>query len=260
MKYAVISDIHGNLEALNAVLDRAYVEKVDKYICVGDIVGYNANPVECLTTVQLLDLAAIVRGNHDEFVGSDESLEGFNPTAEKSLMWTREQLTSVQRDWLKCLSLKVVNYKDNITVVHATLDSPATWGYVCDLYHAKDNFSYQMTQLCFCGHSHVPILFRKGHSIGRCSASMTEVPEWGNISEHETEFTVKLDFGCKYLVNVGSIGQPRNGDPRASFVIYDSNKRFIKRICVEYDISTAQKKIRKAGLPEKLASRLEFRM
>ena len=256
MKVAVISDIHGNLEALNAVIARANIESVDKYICVGDIVGYNANPAECLKIVQSLDLLAIVRGNHDEYVGTNDSLDGFNPSAEKALIWTRQQLTAIQRDWLRQLKLKEVKFKDNITVVHATLDSPAEWGYILDLYHAKDNFSYQMTQLCFCGHSHVPILFRKGISKDNNSCGVAEVSAWTKISKNESEITVSIDFGCKYLVNVGSIGQPRNGDSRASFVIYDSSKRTIKRICVEYDIATAQGKILKAGLPEKLASRL----
>ena len=258
MKFAIISDIHGNLEALKAVLERAEYEGATKFVCAGDIVGYNANPAECLEIVRNLDIVAIVRGNHDEYVGNDYDLEGFNPGAKHAVMWTRGQLSSEQREWLRKPKLKEIVSKANITVVHATLDSPSSWGYIQDIYHARDNFSYQMTQYCFCGHSHVPVLFRKGISMETKSVGVTELTEWNELSKYEDEITVDADFGCKYLVNIGSIGQPRNGDNRASFVIYDSDKRSIKRICIDYDIETVQEKVRKAGLPEKLALRLEI--
>ena len=258
MKYAIISDIHGNLEALNAVLSKTKSEGIDKYICVGDIVGYNANPVECLKIIQSLDLVAIVRGNHDEYVGSDNELIGFNPSAKAAVMWTKQQLTDSQRKWLAQLKLKWVSHKENITIVHATLDSPGAWGYIFDVHHAKDNFSYQMTQFCFCGHSHVPVLFKKVASVGNTADVVSEISGWERFPDNETEMTVPVEFGYKYLVNIGSVGQPRNGDPRASFVIYDSYKKILRRICVKYDIAAVQEKIRMAHLPENLASRLEF--
>jgi predicted phosphodiesterase len=257
MKYAVISDIHGNLEALNAVIVRAEAENIDKYICAGDIVGYNANPVECLELVRSLDLLAVVRGNNDEYAGSDMTLEGVNEAAEKSILWTRQQLAGSDREWLLQLDLKEVKNEENITVVHGTLDSPGSWGYIYDEYHAEDNFSYQTTQVCFCGHSHIPVLFRKGFSFESNTMNVVEVSSWKKCPVNETEITISVDFGCKYLANIGSVGQPRNGDPRASFVIYDSDKRELKRICVDYDIAATQNKIREAGLPEILALRLE---
>lgn len=256
MKFGIISDIHGNLEALTAVLARTEQEGVQKYICVGDIVGYNANPRECLELVRSLNLVAMVRGNHDEYVGSDKELLGFNPYAKHAVMWSKKQLNDEQREWLATQKLKKVLLKDKITVVHATLDSPAMWGYIFDVHHAKDNFSYQMTQLCFCGHSHVPVMFRRGISIVNSKGNVEDVSEWASIKESEIIIPIKKD--CKYLVNVGSIGQPRNSDPRASFVIFDSDKKILKRIAVEYDITTAQNKILRAGLPENLAKRLEY--
>lgn len=254
MKFAIISDIHGNLEALNAVLAKAEQEGVQKYICAGDVVGYNANPHECLEQIRSLNLVAMVRGNHDEYVGSDTELVGFNPYAKRAVMWAKKQLNDEEREWLAAQKLKKVLLKDKITIVHATLDSPSMWGYIFDVHHAKDNFSYQMTQLCFCGHSHVPIMFRKGISIVNSKGNVEEVKPWADISQSEITIPIKTD--CKYLVNIGSVGQPRNSDPRASFVIYDSDKKQLTRCAVEYDIATAQGKVLRAGLPDNLAKRL----
>ena len=259
MKYAIISDIHGNLEAFEAVLKKCKEVGVDKYICVGDIVGYNANPRECLEIVQNLDLVAIVRGNHDEYVANkDEELVGFNPHAKAAVMWTKSQLSDAQRLWLGELPLKKILSPSKITVVHATLDSPEAWGYVFDVHHATDNFSYQFTQLCFCGHSHVPIAFSKRAVAFGSSRAIEEILSWkSDRSDPTREIVFEVQPGWKYLVNIGSIGQPRNGDPRASFAVYDLDARLMYRYCLEYDIATTQKKIRAAGLPDRLAVRLE---
>ena len=259
MKYAIISDIHANLEAFTTVLDRCKAEGVDKYICAGDIVGYNANPRECLELVQQLDLVGVVRGNHDEYVANnEEELVGFNPHAKTAVVWTKQQLTEQQREWLGKLPLKNIIRQTNITVVHATLDSPESWGYVFDIHQATDNFSYQFTQLCFCGHSHVPIAFSKrAVTLGQTGKAIEEVDSWKtNPSNPSAEIVISLQPGWKYLINIGSVGQPRNGDPRASFAIYDSEKKTVRRYCLEYNIAAAQEKIRAAGLPERLAIRL----
>ena len=258
MKYAIISDIHSNLEALNAVLEKAYSEGVDKFICGGDIVGYNANPIECLEIIQSLDLAAVVKGNHDDYAATEEELTGFNPIAKSAILWTRQQLCVSHKNWLNNLDMTYIDNDQHFTVVHATLDSPASWGYIIDEYQAKDSFAYQTTQFCFCGHSHLPVLFKTEFSVGFSSKDVEEIPGWSMFLPPETEMTVSSDFGSKFLVNIGSVGQPRNGDPRASFVIYDVEKRNIKRLCVEYDIPATQYKVRKAGLPERIAERLQY--
>ena len=253
MKYAVISDIHGNLEALEAVLAKTKSENVDDYICVGDIVGYNANPIECIEIMQSLNPVVIVRGNHDEYAGNNSDLSLFNKCAREAIEWTRCQLTEAQRKWLKQLKLREVKHDEDITVVHATLDSPESWGYIYDIYHAIDSFSYQTTQVCFYGHSHVPVLYKKDSSLG----DVIDVFDWAGNLENKTEVIIPVETNYKYLVNVGSVGQPRNGDNRASFVIYDSSKKILKRICVEYDIAAVQRKNRSAGLPEILSLRLD---
>ncbi|MCH2175751.1 MAG: metallophosphatase family protein [Lentisphaeria bacterium] len=238
MKYGVIGDIHGNLEALTTVLEECEKLGVEKYLCIGDIVGYNANPSECLEIVRNLPLAGVVMGNHDEQAAEDTDLIGFNPQAAHAIQWTRKQLSDEQREYLRNLKLSVQIGK--ITIVHATLDSPRRWGYVFDKHSAGASFSYQFSQVCFCGHSHVPLAFEKfGKVIG------------GKYEE------IRVQPGHKYLVNVGSVGQPRDGDWRAAFVIYDTDENLVKLYRLPYDIKTTQQKIRDAGLPERLAVRLE---
>jgi predicted phosphodiesterase len=256
MKYVIMGDIHSNLEALKAVLAYCKTQKLDNYICIGDIVGYNANPVECLDLIQNLNLHMAVRGNHDEYAGLDSELAGFNPFAKTAILWTRERLNLRQKRWLVQKKLKEIDPKNSITVVHATLDSPASWGYIFDNYHAIDNFSYQYTKLCFCGHSHVPVFFKKCSNI-KSDKLVVSLPEWEKMNGKEVqEIVVDLDNDSKYLVNVGSVGQPRNGDPRASFVVFDAYRKTVKRVSLQYDVKKAQEKIINAGLPTVLAERL----
>lgn len=264
MKYAIISDIHANLEALSAVLDKCKKEGVEKYICLGDIVGYNANPRECLELVRSIDVVGSVKGNHDEYVSSsDEEMLGFNQHAKQAVLWTKSQLNQEERDWLSKLPMKQTVRGTNITIVHATLDSPASWGYIFDVHHAMDNFSYQFTPLCFCGHSHVPIAFCKKSFTGSSSLLVEEVQDWkaerteANAGKADPDPVINIQKGWKYLINIGSVGQPRNKDPRASFAIYDTEANTVTRVRLTYDVITAQNKIRAAGLPERLATRLE---
>lgn len=240
MKYAILGDIHANLEALTTVLEVCNDLGVDKYICIGDIVGYNANPGECLEIIRGLPLEVVTKGNHDEQASSESELVGFNPQAAMAIEWTREQLDDEQKVWLASLPYKqTVGTK--VTVVHATLDMPHMWGYIFDKFSAEVSLGYQFTQLCFFGHTHVPLAFEKhGDVIG------------GRYEE------ISCQPLHKYLVNVGSVGQPRDGDPRSAFVEYDPQERRIALHRVEYDIETAQRKILQAGLPERLAQRLAF--
>ena len=179
MKYAVLSDIHANLEALETVLQKCAELEITEFISLGDIVGYNANPKECLDRVRSLNMIASVKGNHDEYVSNnDEVMEGFNPHARASVLWTKTQLSPEDRAWLAALPMRQTVRGTNITVVHATLDSPDTWGYIFDVHHAADNFAYQFTQLCFCGHSHTPLVFCKKPVSLHSEKPIEEIPEW----------------------------------------------------------------------------------
>lgn len=240
MKYAILGDIHANLEALTAVLEKCREIEVERYICIGDIVGYNANPRECLELVRDLEPEVVVQGNHDEQSGSDTRLYGFNPQAAMAIEWTRQQLTSEQRLWLAGLPLqRTIGSK--MTLVHATLDMPERWGYVFDTLTAAASLHYQFTQVGFFGHTHVPLLFDK----------------FGDVTGGRYD-EVRLRPGHKYLVNVCSVGQPRDGDCRAGFVTYSTDDMQVTLHRVDYDVSLCQAKILRAGLPERLAHRLSL--
>ncbi len=266
-RYAILSDIHSNLEALSAVLAACRELDVDKYLCLGDIVGYGAQPSECLELTRSLGLLAMVKGNHDEYASrNDDELAGFNPHAREAIVWTRNRLGEDEQAWLRAAPMRATVPGTGITLVHATLDSPDSWGYVFDVHHAIDNFSYQFTQLSFCGHSHVPVAFAKKPIATMTDKTVDVFPEWSpSYTAREVEsgcfqeaemFSVEIKPGYKYLFNIGSIGQPRNRDPRASFAVYDDALRTVSRYCVPYDIAAVQRKILAAGLPERLANRL----
>ena len=262
MKYAIFSDIHGNLEALEVVLQLCREEGVEQYICLGDVVGYNANPKECLDIVRALPNLTIVKGNHDEYASNgDNEMEGFNPHAKAAVLWTRAQLTDDDLRWLSELPMRLTIKGANMTIVHATLDGPDAWGYIFDVHNAADNFSYQFTQLCFCGHSHVPVAFSK-RPIAMGARPIEEIPLWASDSDGSDVKTadmiqIPVEQSVKYLINVGSVGQPRNRDSRASFCIYDNEQKLLTRYRLPYDIAATQRKIREAHLPERLAARLE---
>lgn len=238
MKYAIFGDIHANLEALQAVLDHAAQMGCTDYVCVGDIVGYAANPRECLQKVREMG-CPVVKGNHDEEAVLDTSLEGLNPLARQAMEWTRAQLTEDDRTFLK--GLKLVRQVRDFTIVHATLDTPGSWTYVTNKFDAMASFSYQFTQLCFYGHTHTPRIYVKGDTVEPVEA-----------------MSVKLEMGRKYFINTGSAGQPRDGDWRASYATYDAGTQEVEIHRIEYDIQRAQDKIIAAGLPEMLAHRLSL--
>jgi len=265
MKYAILSDIHSNSDALGVVLEKCREVKVEKYICLGDIVGYNAEPALCLKMTRDINWAAMVRGNHDDYtISGNTEMSGFNENAKLAIRWTREQLDASERSWLATPYLERLPLCLS-TVVHATLDTPENWGYITDIYHATANFSYQLSPLCFCGHSHVPVAFVKKPLAAGGLRSVDAIDAWQHNSSNpaaDTDFsiadelTVEYLTGHKYLFNIGSIGQPRNGDPRASFAVLDTEKHLVTRYRLPYDIASAQNKILDAGLPERLALRL----
>jgi len=237
MKFAIIADIHGNLEALEAVLEDARKQGVTHYACLGDVVGYGANPKECLDIVRGMGMPC-VKGNHDEYSASlNQHLEGFNPYAAQAVQWTREHLTEDDRKWLR--ELKYIRLVTSFSIVHATLDAPDRWGYVFDKLAAAASFPYQNTNVCFFGHTHVPVAFVRD-----------SVVRGGSYSKF------RIEHGRKYFINVGSVGQSRDGVAKATYATYDLNEGIIELRRVDYDIPAAQGKIIAAGLPKRLADRL----
>ena len=266
-KYAVLSDIHSNADAFDAVLKKCSLAGVDHYLFLGDLVGYNADPARCIAMARELNFLAAVRGNHDDFAIREDNVSGgFNANAAIAIQWTKQMIEAEDVEFLDAMPYKQRVPGIQVTLVHATLDSPETWGYVFDAHHAVGNFSYQFTQLCFCGHSHVPVAFDKmpfavgGRLVEKIEAweQNPDDPAADEDFSVADDLVVPLQKGHKYLFNIGSIGQPRNGDNRASFAIYDSDKETVTRCRVPYDIQAAQEKVRAAGLPERLAVRLEL--
>lgn len=242
-RFAILADIHSNLEALEAVINDAREQSVTDFYCLGDVVGYNANPQECIDLIRNLG-ATTVCGNHDFYCSHEKSLEDFQPHAAAVIDWTRRQLNADSEKWLEELPFSKTFFPYGFSMVHSTLDMPEMWGYVFDTFDAEAHFTYQQTAICFHGHTHVPMVFeRHGSDVSRFPA-----PESGA--------RVSLSYGRKYFINVGSVGQPRDEIPLSSYLIFEPRSRIIEFRRVPYDVQTAQDKIRKAGLPERLAERL----
>jgi predicted phosphodiesterase len=227
MKYAVLGDIHANLEALEAVLQDAQSRACNRFACVGDLVGYNANPRECLAIVRDLNMVC-VRGNHDEYAAGDLTLERWNLRAASAIAWTRTRLSDDDCAWLR--NLRYVRIHAGFTVVHATLDSPEDWGYVLDHLTASSSFRYQVTPVCFYGHTHLPVVFRRDEPPGK-------------------NFTrLELQAGRQYLINVGSVGEPRDGLAMASYVTYEPDEGVVELHRVPYDQERTDAKLTAHGL------------
>jgi diadenosine tetraphosphatase ApaH/serine/threonine PP2A family protein phosphatase len=178
-----------------------------------------------------------VKGNHDEYCSGEGDLDGFNPHAKEAINWTRHRLTEADRQWLR--ELKYIRLVASFSIVHATLDGPQRWGYVFDKLAAAASFTYQNTGVCFFGHTHVPVAFIRDSVI-----------RGGTYSKF------KIEPGRKYFVNVGSVGQSRDGVAKATYATYDLDESLIELRRLDYDIASTQAKIRAAGLPERLAERL----
>lgn len=237
MRFAIFGDIHANLHALQSVMADSKEQNCTHYVCMGDVVGYNAFPQECLDLVRGLE-CPVVKGNHDEQASMFGFQEGFNALAEEAMNWTRTQLSEEDKEWLRTLRLQ--RQVRDFTIVHATLDTPHKWGYVFNQLDAAASFSYQHTSLCFIGHTHSPKAYLRD----------------GSVRTLPLDETLQLQPGKKYLVNVGSVGQPRDGDWRSAYCVYDTTKNEITLRRIPYDLPAAQKAILDAGLPTKLAERL----
>jgi predicted phosphodiesterase len=233
MRIAVLSDIHGNLEALNSAVD--YIEKneIDEICCLGDIVGYGPNPNECVEIISE-KCTTVVIGNHDHAVIGLTSTEYFNDFAKLSTYWTSNILTEENKEFLS--SLEFTSRKDDILFVHSTPSDPPMWHYILSEIDARHELGHFEEKICFIGHSHFPIIF---HTNGFSRKSK-----------------LKLEEAQRYIVNVGSIGQPRDGNPKTCFCVYDDNKQEIEYIRLNYDIELTRDKIVRAGLPVFLADRL----
>lgn len=237
MRFAIFSDIHSNLEALEAVMLDAEQQKCTDFVCLGDVVGYNANPHECVARIRELG-CPVVKGNHDEQASLSKSSREFNELAEQAINWTRGHLDDADKQWLR--DLRYQRQVRDFTIVHATLDAPGHWGYVFNIMDATASFPYQHTAVCFFGHTHVPMAF---------------IREENRVRRERIE-QLQIDMTKKYFINPGGVGQPRDRDWRAAYCIYHIEKNVVEQRRVEYDLATAQQKIIKAGLPPLLAERL----
>ncbi len=237
MRVAVLSDVHANREALEAVLADC-AGRADLLVCLGDVVGYGADPEACVDLIAER-CHAVVAGNHEWAVTGRLDLGWFNPYARAALEWTAARLPDTARAWLAALPL--VREVDDAVLVHASPRAPEEWDYLMSDEDGYAALGAYATRLCFVGHSHVPVLWSAG-SWGR-----RWVPRFDEVT---------LQPGCRYLVNVGSVGQPRDRDPRAAYALWDTEQRRVTMRRVPYDVAAAQRKIRAAGLPAMLADRL----
>ena len=242
MLLALLADIHANRQAFTACLDFARAHGAERFICLGDYVGYGADPEWTVETVMKLvgDGAPAVRGNHDSAVGTPS--EGMNAEAQAAIEWTRGRLSAPQRRFLAELPLTL--QEEDRLYVHSEASSPATWRYVLSTADAGRSLLATTAHVTFCGHIHRPALY----SISVTGKMTSFVPTSG--------VTVQLLQGRRWLTVLGSVGQPRDSDPAASFAMFDTNSREITYCRVPYDVDAAAKRIRENGLPLWLADRL----
>lgn len=238
MRYAIISDIHGNLEALERVLADIDERDVDEILCLGDVIGYGPNPNECVDLVRA-QAESTLAGNHDYAPLGKLDISYFNPWARRAIEWTADELTQESIDFL--LSLPLKENRDGFTIVHATPRHPEEWNYIITVGDAKENFPEFQGQVCFVGHSHVPLIIGMDDR-SRCAT--------------ESSNPLKLAQEKRYIINVGSVGQPRDFDPRAAYGVFDTEEMAYELVRLEYDIPKTQKKMRDAGLPEFLIERI----
>jgi predicted phosphodiesterase len=242
MKYLLLSDIHSNLEALSAVLAQVKRKKFDRVLVLGDLVGYGANPNQIIDIIKRFRQSVVIRGNHDKVASGIESGDNFNRAAMQSALWTRKKLTPDNRSYLTRLPQGPLMVDGEVMVSHGTpIDEDA---YIFSDYDAYEVFQVMDFKLCFFGHTHLPVIYAVSNQ-----RLYTFRPTGDRVK-------VELVGGFKYLINPGSVGQPRDKNPQASYAIYDSEKRTVTFKRVEYSITKAQGKILRAGLPQSLANRL----
>ena len=237
MRVAILSDIHSNADALKAVIEHAKLQVIDAWWCLGDVVGYGAEPDLVVDQVRGLD-GAVVAGNHDWAACGLVSTRHFNRHAAFAADWTARNTRPENLEWLK--SLPLVERRENTMLVHATPSAPEEWNYCMMIEDAVLEMDAFEEPVCMIGHSHYPGVFEKEDEDIR----YTRAPQ------------LRLRSGRRYLVNVGSVGQPRDGDPRAAYALFDTASGLLEHVRVTYDVEAAQRKILDAGLPPFLAHRL----
>jgi len=237
LRYAIFSDVHANLEAFEAVLKDARRERADRFISLGDIVGYGPNPNECIKLTHKFACLSLA-GNHDWIVLNLREIACLNPYAQQALLWSKENLTPARLDYLQ--SLPLFAQIDNLYLVHASPEQPVNWDYIRSLEDAKLNFKCFKGQICLVGHSHLPKI----------------VVEDGTTYWIHSSSEIAIEEGKRYIINVGSVGQPRDGNVKACYALYNTVTNCFQLRRVSYDLVTTQEKMLLAGLPYCLAARL----
>jgi predicted phosphodiesterase len=240
MRYGIFSDVHSNLEAMTAVAQAMKADGAEEYLCLGDFVGYYSQPNETLDLIESLNCWKAVVGNHDAAAIGRITTENFNGPAIEAIRWTRQHLKPKHAQFLE--NLKVHESIGEIQLVHSSPFQSEEWHYLTKPEDIETNFRYFQGFICFYGHVHKP--------------SIAEQRPDGTVTMIETpEYTLKKD--CRYLVNVGSVGQPRDGSPKTCYVMYDSTAKTLAIRRLDYDYETTARKTLAAGLPEYLAQRLK---
>jgi predicted phosphodiesterase len=239
MRYGIISDIHANLDAFQVVLKR--LKDVDAYICLGDIVGYGPDPDECVDIVRGLPGLKCVVGNHDLACVGRYDINWFNWYAREAIVWTQTRLSPASRSYL--LNLPLMEMENSLTLVHGALPQPMD--YVTSEREARSVFAEMITPVCLIGHTHIAEYYANAH--GAAHMERRSLAQGGDI---------KFGRGMSYIINSGSVGQPRDGNSMASYGIYDTTRREVKVKRIAYPVEAVQAKIAKAGLPEVLGDRL----
>ena len=238
MKAAIISDIHSNLEALQVVIKDIKKRRIKRIFCLGDLVGYGANPNECVELC-MKEADVIIAGNHDWATIDKTSIATFNPIAAEAIRWTRNNI--IRQNYKKLEGLKLTHKIKDLFLVHATPQKPEDWDYLFNLKEFQNQFFHFTGQVCFVGHSHIPaVVFQDANGY----------------TDFLRDNPFPLIKNRRFIINVGSVGQPRDLDPRASYAIYDGNRKYIEIVRLNYNILLAQQKILNSGLPELLADRL----
>jgi diadenosine tetraphosphatase ApaH/serine/threonine PP2A family protein phosphatase len=240
MRYGIFSDIHSNIEAMTVVANTMKTDGCEEYLCLGDLVGYYSNPNEVIELIQSLDCWKIVLGNHDAACIGKTPLSKFNDPAAQAILWTKPRLQPRHTKFLESLRLR--EEIGDLQLVHSSPFQSEEWHYLTEKEDLERNFRYFQGFLCVFGHVHKPFIAE-------------QEPDGSVQMIGQTDYTLRKD--CRYLVNVGSVGQPRDGNNQTGYVFYDSSTRRLAIRRQNYDFETTVRRTLDAGLPEYLAQRLK---